>query len=477
MGRSCSRAAAAKAADRTGTMVALSAYGVPGRLAAPAFAALVGVEAALAAALAAGIEGAPYAAGLVLTGFLVAQVVALGQGNEGAPCGCFGAGGRLSRAAAGRTALLACACAALPLLGAGPGLPLVLTAAIAAAVVVLAAGRRSAPRGALELEGEGPPLNEPSPLAAWFEDAPEGDVRLALFTSPGCASAGASPPPPSARPRSPVLRRFDEVEDTDAWAAARVPGAPFAIALGADGVVLAKGTVNDGRQLASIVDAARARRHTPEGTSRRAFLGRAGGVAATAAGAGMVGAVIRPGDADAYHFCGHIYTTDGCPHPTGLPRIDRRGLPLRARDGRQVDDLGRLIDPFGRPVDEDGLVLTDLDGRPLPSAPRTPVCLLTGASHGISVADRRRLVPLLRRARAQARRLLLAEPHADQRRPRAARLLLRQAQGVLRHVLPELGAVLIVAIAPASARAVRAVDDVPLSSRSMKRGPRLSSRA
>ena len=212
-------------------------------------------------------------------------------------------------------------------------------------------------------------------------------MRLAVFTSPGCALCKRIAPAAEALARDAlVVRRFDEVEDTDAWAAALVPGAPFAIALGADGVVLAKGTVNDGRQLASIVDAAHARRHTSEGTSRRAFLGRAGGVAATAAGAGMVGAVIRPGDADAYHFCGHIYTTDGCPHPTGLPRIDRRGLPLRARDGRQIDDLGRLIDAFGRPVDEDGLVLTDLDGRPLPSAPRTPVCLLTGASHGISVA-------------------------------------------------------------------------------------------
>ncbi len=149
--------------------------------------------------------------------------------------------------------------------------------------------------------------------------------------------------------------------------------------------MLAKGTVNDGRQLASIVDAARARRDGGAGTSRRAFLGRAGGVAATAAGAGMVGAVIRPGDAEAYHFCGHIFTTDGCPHPTGLPRIDRRGLPLRARDGRSVDDLGRLIDALGLPVDEDGLPLTDLEGRPLPAAPRTPVCDLTGASHGISV--------------------------------------------------------------------------------------------
>jgi hypothetical protein len=389
-------AAALKAADRTGTAVALAAYGVPGRFALQAVGALVTVEAALAAGLAGGVAGAPYAAAGVLGGFLVAQVVALAQGSAGAPCGCFGAGGRLSRVTAGRTALLACACAALPLAGGGPRVPLVLTAAVAAAVVVLAAGRRSSPRGALEIDGEGPAVGEPSTLAAWFDGereyesdsrgspphrADRGHVRLALFISPGCALCKRVAPAADGLERV-AVRRFDEVEDTEAWAAARVPGAPFAVALDGDGLVLAKGTVNDARQLDSIVAAARGRRR---GTSRRAFLGRAGGVAATAVGAGMVGAVIRPGDAEAYHFCGHIYTTDGCPHPTGLPRIDRRGLPLRARDGRQVDDLGRLIDRFGRPVGEDGLVLTDLDGRPLPAAPRTPVCTLTGASNGIRV--------------------------------------------------------------------------------------------
>jgi len=373
-------AAALKAADRTGTTVALAAYGVPGRLAAPAFATLVGVEAALAAGLAAGIAGAPYAAAVVLAVFLGAQVVALAQGNEGVPCGCFGRGGRLSRASAGRTALLACGCAVLPLLGGGPEIPVVLTAAIAAAIVVLAGGRRGAPRGALEIDGEGPSLHEPSALAAWFEAADEGDVRLALFTSPGCSLCKRVAP--AADSLGVAVRRFDEVDDTEAWAAARVPGAPFAVALGGDGVVLAKGTVNDARQLGSIVEAARARRTH---TSRRVFLGRAGGVAASAAGAGIVGAVIRPGDAEAYHFCGHIYTTDGCPHPTGLPRIDRRGLPLRARDGRNVDDLGRLIDALGQPVDEDGALLTDLEGRPLPAAPRSPVCMLAGARHGIRV--------------------------------------------------------------------------------------------
>ena len=47
-------AAALKAADRTGTTVALAAFGIPGRLAAPVWAALIVVEAALAAGIAAG---------------------------------------------------------------------------------------------------------------------------------------------------------------------------------------------------------------------------------------------------------------------------------------------------------------------------------------------------------------------------------------------------------------------------------------
>ena len=62
------------------------------------------------------------------------------------------------------------------------------------------------------------------------------------------------------------------------------------------------------------------------------------------AGAQTAGSLIKPGEAEAYHFCGHIYTTDSCPHPTGLPRIDSRGFPLRAKDGKRVDDLGRLVD-------------------------------------------------------------------------------------------------------------------------------------
>jgi hypothetical protein len=109
------------------------------------------------------------------------------------------------------------------------------------------------------------------------------------------------------------------------------------------------------------------------GTDRRGFLGRtsawliaaATGTAALAAGAE---------DADAYHYCGHTYTTGSCPHPTGIPRVDLHGYPLRAKDGHPVDDLGRPIDRRGHPLDEHGRRLVDPDDRPLPPAPRTRVC-------------------------------------------------------------------------------------------------------
>jgi hypothetical protein len=108
-------------------------------------------------------------------------------------------------------------------------------------------------------------------------------------------------------------------------------------------------------------------------TSRRGFLARLGGALMAITAGGVVGKAIAPGEADAYHFCGHIYTTGSCPHPTGLPRIDAKGYPLDA-DGRPVDNLGRRVNSRGEPVHADGEVMRDPDGRPLPPAPRTKVC-------------------------------------------------------------------------------------------------------
>ena len=120
------------------------------------------------------------------------------------------------------------------------------------------------------------------------------------------------------------------------------------------------------------------------GSSRRGFLARVSGALLATAGAKTVGSLISPGEAEAFHFCGHVYTTDSCPHPTGLPRIDANGFPLRARDGRTVDDMGRRVDGQGRPVDESGAPLTDPDGRPLPPASRTKVCDRVADLYGFS---------------------------------------------------------------------------------------------
>ena len=118
-------------------------------------------------------------------------------------------------------------------------------------------------------------------------------------------------------------------------------------------------------------------------TSRRGFLDRVAKLLFAAGGASLAGGALGAQSADAYHLCGHTYTTGSCPHPTGRPRVDARGLPLRARDGMPVDDLGRPVDGNGQPVDQQGHPLSDPDGRPLPNAPRTALCHAAGERYGI----------------------------------------------------------------------------------------------
>ena len=101
-------------------------------------------------------------------------------------------------------------------------------------------------------------------------------------------------------------------------------------------------------------------------SSRRGFLARIGRLLLAVSGGGAVAAAIKAERAAAFHFCGHIYTTGSCPHPTGLPRVDTNGFPLRASDGERVDDLGARIDRAGRPLDAHGHLVLDPDGRPLP---------------------------------------------------------------------------------------------------------------
>lgn len=110
------------------------------------------------------------------------------------------------------------------------------------------------------------------------------------------------------------------------------------------------------------------------GLTRRSFLGRMGGAILALTGGATVAAALKPEEAEAFHFCGHIWTTGSCPSPLGIPRIDGHGYPLRAQDGLPIDNLGRLVDAEGYPVDEVGQRLLGPDGEPLERAPRTRLC-------------------------------------------------------------------------------------------------------
>ena len=257
---------------------ALATYGIRGEpLASVAWAALGAIEAGLAVCLIAGADGAAWATAALFTLFCVAQGVALLQGRGGAPCACFGAKGRIGRASIGRAALLAVAAAALPLLdrraltteewlALGLGLALAGVAVLALGLLALAREigelRASiAPQGALEIAGEGPEIGGRTALAERFGGLGEEDFGLAVFTSEGCHICHALAPAIALFERDPrvVVRRFDEHDDADAWALADVPGSPFAVVVGADGTVLAKGTFNSGAQLESVLAAAERR--------------------------------------------------------------------------------------------------------------------------------------------------------------------------------------------------------------------------
>jgi hypothetical protein len=267
-----------KLVDPAGTRAALATYGVRREeLARVLWGALVAVEAGLAVGVGAGIDAAAYAAAGLLAVFCAAQAVALATGRGGAPCACFGARGRVSRASLTRTALLASALAVLPLLPRSEpsteawlalGLAVALAGLAALAVVVLSLAREvgmlrlaTDPRGALEVAHEGPEVGARTALADRFE-LTAGRIGLAVFSSEGCGLCRALEPAGVAFGRDPrvALRRFDEVRDADAWAVADVPGSPFAVALDADGTVLAKGTFNTGAQLESVLAAAEQRR-------------------------------------------------------------------------------------------------------------------------------------------------------------------------------------------------------------------------
>jgi hypothetical protein len=80
-------------------------------------------------------------------------------------------------------------------------------------------------------------------------------------------------------------------------------------------------------------------------SSRRSFLARLGrGLTVLAAGP-FAAVALGSERAEAFHLCGHIFTTGSCPHPYHpFSRIDRHGFPVHPKFGYPVDDEGRLYE-------------------------------------------------------------------------------------------------------------------------------------
>jgi hypothetical protein len=150
------------------------------------------------------------------------------------------------------------------------------------AVVVVALARqvgtlhlRLGPRGALEVDSEGPALGEaPPPRPATAADGSRvtvggpGPRRVVLFSSPTCGVCKeVAPAVPAAaaaaRYAAIVLHAPDLERDWD------VPGTPFAVVFDEVGVVRAKGTVNNLEQVEGLLDSAarRMREETHEWAS------------------------------------------------------------------------------------------------------------------------------------------------------------------------------------------------------------------
>jgi hypothetical protein len=137
------------------------------------------------------------------------------------------------------------------------------------AIVVVALARqvgtlhlRLGPRGALEIDTEGPPLGEaPPPSPATAADGSRvmlggpGPRRAVLFSSPTCGVCKEVAP---ALPAAAAAARFATLvlHDPGAESEWNVPGTPFVVVLDEIGVVRAKGTVNNLEQVEGLLDTA-----------------------------------------------------------------------------------------------------------------------------------------------------------------------------------------------------------------------------
>jgi hypothetical protein len=139
-------------------------------------------------------------------------------------------------------------------------------------VVVVALARqvgtlhlRLGPRGALEIDTEGPALGDAlPPVEARGADGSTvvvggaGPKRLVLFSSPTCIVCREVAPAIPAAAQAGGLQSL-VLHDPDVERTFEVPGTPFLLVLDELGVVRAKGTVNTLEQVEGLVDTANRR--------------------------------------------------------------------------------------------------------------------------------------------------------------------------------------------------------------------------
>ena len=270
-------AAALKLASPGASRAALATFGVPRGLRGATWAAVVGLEAVLGATVALGSDLAAYAAAGFVALLTAGLVAALAAGRAGAPCACFGPRSRVGWGGVGRNLLLGGVLVATPSLPDGRpstegwlalGLAATVVCVLLLGVAVLALARevgllrlRLGTQPALEIVAEGPEIGERLALIDRFRAGRETRFMLAIFSSDSCRLCRTLEPAVAAFRRDSLLavEIFDEVRDADVWRELEIPGSPFALALGLDGAVRAKGTFNSYGQLESILATAERR--------------------------------------------------------------------------------------------------------------------------------------------------------------------------------------------------------------------------
>jgi Methylamine utilisation protein MauE len=270
-------AAMLKLASPDASRAALATFGVPALLRAPTWGALAALEGILAVTVALGSDSAAFAAAAFCTLSAGVLVVAIRRGRTGAPCGCFGVRSRVGWPGVARNIILAAGFATVPWLPTGSpgtegwlavGLALAFACVLALGVAVLALARevgllrlRVGGQPALEIPDEGPAIGARLGLIERFRADDGTRFALAVFSSDGCRLCRSLEPAVAAFRRDPLVtvEVFDEMRDADVWRELNIPGSPFAIALGRDGAVRAKGTFNSFGQLESILATAERR--------------------------------------------------------------------------------------------------------------------------------------------------------------------------------------------------------------------------